>query len=113
MLPAPSVQVMPGLDANGDPATLNVARTTVNDGSPLVNVTGTPSSYTVDVGGTVVSTGQFTSAQGSTSVATELQLLFDMITQYNATRTGSTIRAVSTFFGTDPDVTITIDQGTS
>ena len=46
MLPAPSVQVMPGLDANGDPATLNVARTTVNDGSPLVNVTGTPTSYT-------------------------------------------------------------------
>ena len=112
-LAAPAVQVVAGQNSDGTAGTLAVARSTINTGDPLVNTSGTLSSYMISIGGTIVASGNFEEASSAVAAATTLRDAFSATTLYSAALVGSSVVATSTFLDTAPDVDIIIDQGTA
>ena len=109
----PSVLVQVGSNADGSAGTLAAALTTINNGDPIVDTAGTPSSFTINVGALEVASGTFPGAVTSAAAATQIAGEFTNIMNYNSMVTGASVTAISTFLNTIPDITVAIDQGMS
>ena len=86
----------------------------VLDSGTRVDTTGTLSTYSITLGGVPSGSGDIpsgsTAEQAAMTITTAVN---NAITEYGASRNGAVIRATSTFFGSDPDLVLSVTQGTS
>ena len=100
-----------GRDTSNQPATLLISRTITNDGINRNVMSGQLSTVSATVGGTSIGTVTITDNSSATSVVT--QVINGLSTpSYALTDSGNgVIRATSTFFGSTPDLLITVSPG--
>lgn len=99
------------LEGGGVP-TIAIERTVNDAGETILTTNGMLSTYTVTEGGVEVATGNFTANINSEMMATELLTVLNAnVSGYSVTRSGSVLTAVTTDFGSGPDLMIMVTPG--
>ena len=85
----------------------------LDDGSMTV-ITGSPSAWAIAVGDNFSASGSFDSGVTPAQAATEIsERIAALVSVYNASTTGDSVVAISTFNAEEPDITVTVTNPNS
>ena len=107
----PTIELHPGITASGNPSDLTVRTTVENRGTTTITADGEFTTITVTIGEESMTQEVSASASSIAIAIATAAAINENTTRYTAVADSGVVTATSTFTGSAPDITITVNPG--